>query len=169
RHIPEKNGNGIVFFVHHSEVLYSIAVKISSRNPSRIGAHWNCHRLLKRAVTIAEEHVHLVCEGITSHQIVASAVRECRGGNSGMRGGSRSARTPQQRNGRTRRLRKCSMAAALVQQTVTELSISLTAARSNEPLFRKSAVTSAAGPFPAAKEVLGKGLLAPPGLGVKAE
>src|SRR5690242_15049660 len=54
-------------------------------------------------------------------------------------------------------------------RTVTELSISLTAARSSEPLFRKSAATSATGPFPAAKEVLGKGLLAPPGLGVNAE
>src|SRR5207245_7244718 len=52
---------------------------------------------------------------------------------------------------------------------VTELSISLTAAKSSKPLFSKSAATSATGPIPAANEVLGKGLLAPPGLGVKPE
>src|ERR1051325_6312291 len=52
---------------------------------------------------------------------------------------------------------------------VTELSTSLTAAKSKEPLFRKSAATSATGPTPAGSEVLGNGLLAPPGFGVKVE
>ena len=52
---------------------------------------------------------------------------------------------------------------------VTELSSSFTAARSTRPLFRKSAATSATGSAPAGYEVLGKGLLAPPGLGVNAD
>ena len=84
--IAKKNRNRIVVLVHHGKILMAVTVEVACGNRRGIGAGRNGHGLLKCAVTIAEEHVHLVRGRIADNQIVASAIRECRGGDSRMRG-----------------------------------------------------------------------------------
>src|SRR5262249_48401587 len=60
RAVAKKNGNRIVVLIDDREILFPVTIKISRRDASGVGARWNRHGLLKRAVTVAEEHIHLI-------------------------------------------------------------------------------------------------------------
>src|SRR5439155_21428913 len=103
--VTKKNGNGVITLVGHSEILVTIAVEVSRGNRSGVEAHANRDGFLKRAIAVAEEHVHGVRKRITGDQVMASAAGECRRSDSG-KGRRRCAARSSQRNGRTGGLRK---------------------------------------------------------------
>ena len=113
--VTKKNGNGVITLVGHSEILVTIAVEVSRGNRSGVEAHANRDGFLKRAIAVAEEHVHGVRKRITGDQVMASAAGECRRSDSG-KGRRRCAARSSQRNGRTGGLRKRALIAVLIQQ-----------------------------------------------------
>src|SRR5215469_9844196 len=71
--VAKKNGNGVITLVGHSEILVTVAVEVSRGNRRRVETRGKRDGFLKRAIAVAEKHVHCVRKWIAGDQVMASA------------------------------------------------------------------------------------------------